>query len=169
MKESIFNFIIILLMVFLSFVMGYSYHKPETEYRDVIVRDTVYRTDTIIEKIPILREVVRVDTVEVVMQTVTHDTVAVSVPIEHLHERFESGEVWYHGHMAGIDSLLAYKHTQLIHVESIRRDSPWGMGLNVGYGAGKNGFSPYIGIGVQYRLLGFPRRKYRKERNLDYE
>lgn len=31
----------------------------------------------------------------------------------------------------------------------------WGLGISAGYGANKNGLSPYIGLGVNYNLLSF--------------
>lgn len=31
----------------------------------------------------------------------------------------------------------------------------WSIGIQAGYGAGKNGIQPYVGVGIQYDLLRF--------------
>ena len=38
---------------------------------------------------------------------------------------------------------------------NLPKQKKWGLGISVGYGANKNGLSPYIGLGVNYNLLSF--------------
>lgn len=38
---------------------------------------------------------------------------------------------------------------------NLPKQKKWGLGINAGYGANKNGLSPYIGLGVNYNLLSF--------------
>lgn len=38
---------------------------------------------------------------------------------------------------------------------NLPKQKKWGLGISAGYGANKNGLSPYIGLGVNYNLLSF--------------
>jgi len=38
---------------------------------------------------------------------------------------------------------------------NLPKQKKWGLGISAGYGANKNGLSPYIGFGVNYNLLSF--------------
>lgn len=38
---------------------------------------------------------------------------------------------------------------------NLPKQKKWGLGISAGYGANKNGLSPYIGLGINYNLLSF--------------
>lgn len=64
---------------------------------------------------------------------------------------------WVSGYEPELDSIHVYRQTQYI-TNTITIKEPakrWHVGLNASYGAGKDGFSPYIGIGVTYSLFDF--------------
>lgn len=161
-----------LILIALFILFGYGLRKPveRIEYRDKVT--TEYIHDTIVETEYIYRERLRVDTVAYHYVDERHDTLYVPVPIEYLHERYEQGEVYYHGYNAGIDSLIAYKHTQIVTIErTLKEDvSPWGISVTAGYGVGKGGLTPYIGLGVDYRIVSFRKKNTgRRERGISYE
>jgi len=53
-----------------------------------------------------------------------------------------------------LDSISVFRQTMTItKVETVTVPSPrWGIGIHAGYGAGKGGLTPYIGLGIQYNL-----------------
>lgn len=163
----------LLVIVTASILLGWFLHRPEEriEWREKTVVKVEHHTDTIVEKVPVYVEVVRTDSVLVMLTDTLYQPVLVNVPIEHKRETFEDGEVYYHGYMAGVDSLRAFRHTQIVTAEITRTEktSRWGIGLTAGYGAGKGGLTPYVGIGLNYRLVSFPARKSGRERGIDYE
>ena len=69
----------------------------------------------------------------------------------------------YYAKISGINAYLeeieVYPKTvtQYIHITEKVYEKPrkWGIGIQAGYGAGKNGIQPYIGVGIQYDLLRF--------------
>ena len=86
--------------------------------------------------------------------------ISVQVPIDYIHERYSDAEVWYHGFRAGIDSLQVYPEKKIITNTITRTIEPsrWALSVHGGYGIGKGGLTPYIGIGLSYDLLRFPKR-----------
>ena len=60
-----------------------------------------------------------------------------------------------------LDSIQVYSRTTIqyqtktVYVEPSR----WSIGIQAGYGASKEGLTPYLGVGVQYRLWAPKRRK----------
>ena len=60
-----------------------------------------------------------------------------------------------------LDSIQVYSRTTVqyqtktVYVEPSR----WSIGIQAGYGASKDGLTPYLGVGVQYRLWAPKRRK----------
>ena len=60
-----------------------------------------------------------------------------------------------------LDSIQVYSRTTIqyqtktVYVEPSR----WSIGIQAGYGASKDGLTPYLGVGVQYRLWAPKRRK----------
>lgn len=87
-------------------------------------------------------------------------SVLVQVPIDYIREDYDGASVWYHGFRAGIDSLRTYRDTVFVNRTEIRTVTPsrWGISLQAGYGAGKSGLSPYIGVGLSYNILNLGRR-----------
>ena len=50
-------------------------------------------------------------------------------------------------------------HVKITELESVKFDLPkpkkFGIGIQTGYGIGKNGIGPYIGIGISYNIIRF--------------
>lgn len=145
--------VIIFLIVVTSFLAGYGYrgvYYPGTMSSDtIIVRDTIRDSipypvvETVIQEVPELVPfyiTLHGDTVR--------DTVYLPVAITQKEYRTDSYRAWVSGYRPSLDSLWVYPEKIYIK-EKARR---WGIGLSAGYGVSRDGFSPYVGVGVYYRI-----------------
>lgn len=83
------------------------------------------------------------------------DSAQVVIPIMQKVYREEAYTAYVSGYRAQLDSMVL----RIPRVESIvtkqAKPKRWSVGVQAGYGIGKNGLTPYIGIGVQYRIWEF--------------
>lgn len=161
MRELIKSFLGIALVVAVSFLIGCRYGRRTARMpvRLSVVNDTVQVTkwDTIWREKPVsvASSVIRHDTVR--LATLERDTVFVDVPIE---RRVYQEDSLYRAVVSGwhpsLDTLMVFPRTTTI---TIREKVPipdrrrWGIGIQAGAGATRNGLTPYIGVGVSYNLL----------------
>lgn len=127
----------------------------------VIVRDTIRDTVLVYKK----RFIVHIDTV---MLKKVADTahIAVEVPIERKIYQTPYYRAEIEGFRPSLISMDVYRQTDYI-TKTERVSMPdtrrWGIGLSAGYGATIQGgnvrLSPYIGVGVHYRLFYLDKRK----------
>lgn len=65
---------------------------------------------------------------------------------------------WISGVCPKLDSIAVYPNTititnDIYHtVTKYKPPKRWGIGITAGYGIGRNGLSPYIGVGISYRI-----------------
>ena len=122
--------------------------------------DTLYLRDTISVSTPVYRYVTRVsvDTFRVVDTLRLRDTLFVTLDREQVEWRDSLATVWASGVRPSVDSVRHYVTervvTQTVTVEKVKK-TRWGVGVQAGYGAGKDGLTPYIGAGVTYNLLAW--------------
>ena len=153
----------------LLFLLGIQFGKRQLPADVVIQRDTlvIRDTTTLITYVDRIVYRTRIDTVELPVPDpyTVHDTVTVQVPIEYIHERYSDAEVWYHGFLAGIDSLQVYPETKYITNTVTLRERPsrWAISVQGGYGVGKTGLTPYVGVGISYDLVRFGKDRPRKK------
>lgn len=130
--------------------------------KDGCYTDTVRVTDTVVVREPQVRESVvvrteyrwlrRVDTVFAAMHgcgaDTVRDTVLVEIPI--VQKVYEDSDytAWVSGYRPKLDSIRVYRHETIMRERSRR----WGIGIQAGYGLTPKSLSPYIGLGIQYRL-----------------
>ncbi|MGM9767863.1 MAG: DUF6808 domain-containing protein [Candidatus Cryptobacteroides sp.] len=129
----------------------------ETVRDTVILKDTViitrplsevrYKRDSIIITLPEIRIEMPSDTV--------HDTIYVWLPAESIVWTDSLCSVYAHGVMTEIDSVLHFNTSMLIYQEEKPRPKRWGLGVQAGYGASRDGLTPYIGIGLTYNIVRF--------------
>jgi hypothetical protein len=67
---------------------------------------------------------------------------------EYASERYKA---YVSGYDSRLDSIEIYPQT--ITIRTGMKPRRLGIGIIGGYGIGKNGFSPYIGLGIYYRIL----------------
>lgn len=133
-----------------------------------IVSDTIY--DTVLYDVPITHDscVIRYETHVlpiykdtiiqshvVVYDTMANDSTNVVVPITQKHYKENEYDAWVSGFNPNLDSIKLYRPTinNTIHVRE--KEKRFGVGVVLGYGATKDGLSPYVGVGVTYSLFKF--------------
>lgn len=78
------------------------------------------------------------------------DTIYVPVPITQKEYLTDDYHAWVSGYNPSLDSIDVFQETMYITKrQSSRR---WGIGIMAGYGIGRDGLSPYVGIGGYYRI-----------------
>lgn len=148
--------LLIVIWAGLGFFFGrYGFREaPETQIvtrvDTLVIRDTV----TVSEPISVTRW--RVDSVAFpVRDTVrVQDTLFVYLERERVRWKDEYCEVFASGVQPSVDSVRHYISERVILKtvpEKVR--SRWGIGVQAGYGASRQGLSPYIGVGVSYNIL----------------
>lgn len=130
-------------------------HSGESHTDTVIVSSV--RVDTVKVSQPVAAMKQTVDTIYVHdFATVTvHDTVYVKLPKE---ERVYSDSLYkaqVSGYMPSLDWVEVYPHTKTVIRTVTVKPGKWSLGIQAGYGATKDGLSPYIGVGVGYSLLSW--------------
>lgn len=161
MRESIRTLLGILLIAGVAFGIGLGYGRRTARMpvRLSVVNDTVQVTkhDTIWREKPVFvaSSVIRHDTVR--LATLERDTVFVDVPIERrVYEEDSLYRAVVSGWHPSLDTLMVFPKTTTI---TIRETVPvpdrnrWGIGIQAGAGATRNGLTPYVGVGVSYNLL----------------
>ncbi len=78
------------------------------------------------------------------------DTIYVPVPITQKEYVSESYHAWVSGYNTNLDRIDVFPKT--VYVTKTVPARRWGLGVVGGYGIGRSGLSPYIGLGVYYRL-----------------
>lgn len=146
--------IIIIGLLVATFFLGRHTHKVEPIEVEKVVYDTIVhekvRVDTMwrtrVEKVYLTE--VRRDTVTV------RDTVLVEVPIYTYVAQDSLYRVEAEGFNVRFKRIDVYPRTVYRTQEKVVKTSDkWGLGVQVGYGASKQGLSPYIGIGVSYNIF----------------
>ena len=155
------NALLILACVFLfGFLIGQK-HPQKSPVEPIKTKvDTLVIRDTIMSYKPIYMDRVKLDSVLVpVLDTMMiHDTTFVYLEREKVTWRDSLCEVYASGIMASVDSVRHFQEDKYITIEKqvpVKIKTHWGLGVNAGYGVGKGGFTPYIGVGISYNLLSW--------------
>ena len=122
--------------------------------------DTLVIHDTTMSYRPIYVDRVKLDSVLVpVLDTMMiHDTTFVYLEREKVTWRDSLCEVYASGIMTSVDSVRHFQEYKCITIETqvpIKVKSHWGLGVNAGYGVGKGGLTPYVGVGISYNILSW--------------
>lgn len=148
---------VILLLALCALCFFFGRHTKETEAGFAAKTDTVILRDTIRDSIPypiyetVIQEVPELFPVYI---TLAGDTVRepVIVPIRITQKEYQTDDyhAWVSGYNPSLDSIDIFRKTMYI----TKQQSPrrWGIGITAGYGIGRYGLSPYIGVGGFYRI-----------------
>ena len=125
-----------------------------------VIRDTIYRTDTITAYTA--KEIVRrrVDTIRVsVRDTIRErDTLFIALPREQIEWHDTLATIWASGYEPRIDSVRHFcqirQVTERVPVP-VKVHPNWGVGVTAGYGASKEGLSPFVGVGVSWIIASW--------------
>ena len=155
------NALLTLACVFLfGFIIGQK-HPQKLPVEPIKTKvDTLVIRDTMMYYKPIYVDRVQLDSVLVpVLDTMMiHDTTFVYLEREKVTWRDSLCEVYASGIMTSVDSVRHFQEYKYITIETqvpVKVKSHWGLGVNAGYGVGKGGFTPYIGVGISYNLLSW--------------
>ena len=155
------NALLTLACVFLfGFIIGQK-HPQKLPVEPIKTKvDTLVIRDTMMCYKPIYVDRVQLDSVLVpVLDTMMiHDTTFVYLEREKVTWRDSLCEVYASGIMTSVDSVRHFQEYKYITIETqvpVKVRSHWGLGVNAGYGVGKGGFTPYVGVGVSYNILSW--------------
>ena len=155
------NALLTLACVFLfGFIIGQK-HPQKLPVEPIKTKvDTLVIHDTTMSYRAIYVDRVQLDSVLVpVLDTMMiHDTTFVYLEREKVTWRDSLCEVYASGIMASVDSVRHFQEYKYITIETqvpVKVKSHWGLGVNAGYGVGKGGFTPYVGVGVSYNILSW--------------
>lgn len=149
------HIILLLLGLVASFFAGY--HAREVSSMMTPATDTVTIVDTLRDRVPVPSFEVEVGEVEMPYPIIIKekgeervDTIYVPVPITQKEYMSADYRAWVSGYNAALDSIDVFPKT--VYVTKKIPARRWGLGVSAGYGACRSGLSPYIGIGVYYRI-----------------
>lgn len=147
--------IVVLVLCFFCFLVGQYTKKAEVEI--VCKTDTFIRVDTLRERVPypvyetVIQTVPELFPVYITFEGDTvREPILVPVPITQKEYVSENYHAWVSGYKPSLDSIDIFQATAYITKRQPARR--WGLGISAGYGVGRSGLSPYIGIGVYYRI-----------------
>lgn len=140
-----------------AFLIGrYTAEKQVVEIikTDTLTVKTIERYDSLIYIKENVIKPIYVPVRDTVMQ---HDTAY--IVLERVQREYEDTlfHAWVSGYEPELDSIHVYRETQYITTVITKKEprKRWHAGINASCGVGKDGFSPYIGIGVTYSLFDF--------------
>lgn len=156
------KWLIVAIGLAVAFLGGWQMAKNHFEDNHEKVTDTliVVRTDTICIEKPteIVRYVQRFDTIrlnDTIVKLILSDSTAL-LPIECAIYQDSTEKAKYTAFLSGFRPILdsiqieTFATDRIITIEKPQKRL--GIGVQAGVGVAKGGFSPYIGLGVQYRL-----------------
>lgn len=151
------------LLLAIGVFVGEHHERSKPKSADTI-HSVVY--DTIRYRMPIAHDSVVIrysnkyvtvsDTVTDTITVHAGDSIPVTIPIIQKMYRNSMYEAWISGYEVKLDSINVFSKTVTKTVsQPVPKTKHWGLGINAGYGYTKGGFSPYIGIGIQYSFINF--------------
>ena len=126
--------------------------------------DTLLIFDTITLTKPVFVEKIQLDSVYMpVTDTLwKHDTLYVYLVREQIQWQDSLCRVYASGINPQVDSVTHFVQETIVTREisvPVKVKSRWGLGIQVGYGAGINGkqvyLTPYVGVGISYNILSW--------------
>lgn len=148
---------VILLLALCALCFFFGRHTNKAGSGLVEKTDTLVICDTIRDSIPypiyetVIQEVPELFPVYI---TLAGDTVRepVIVPIRITQKEYQTDDyrAWVSGYNPALDSIHIFRKT--LSVTQKQPSRHFGIGITAGYGIGKNGLSPYVGVGGYYRI-----------------
>lgn len=158
--DSIFLAAMLLAMMLIGYAVGSTRQKQPVSdpYEQVVDTLTIYDTITSYKPIYVDRQKVDSVLVPVADSVMVHDTLYVILERERVTWRDSLCEVYASGVMVNVDSVKHFTQYELVTIETkvpVKVKTRWGLGVQTGIGKGKDGLSPYVGLGVSYNLFSW--------------
>lgn len=152
--------VLAVLMVVSGVLLWSDLHRRDTTPTTVVktVRDTLVIHDTITAYKPVPFNVYVVDTMWVPVTVNKTDTVWAQLPRTAKVYQDSTYRAVVSGFRPSLDTISVYQRTEVITVTNNVRIPPprWSWGVQAGVGVNAGGsVTPYLGIGIQYRLGDF--------------
>ena len=152
--------VVAVLMVVSGVLLWSDLHRRTTTPTIVVktVRDTLVVHDTITAYKPVPFNVYVVDTMWVPVTVNKTDTVWAQLPRTAKVYQDSTYRAVVSGFRPSLDTISVYQRTKVITVTNNVRIPPprWSWGVQAGLGVNATGsLTPYIGVGIQYRLGDF--------------
>lgn len=152
------SFIGIVLASALGFLLGCRCHRNDPGEPPSIKVDTLFVRDTFVVTEPkyVTRRVVDSVPFPVTDTIRMMDTLYVLLERQQVTWEDSLARVYASGIDPHVDSVIHFRKDMVI-----TRDIPvtiktrWGIGIQAGFGAGKDGLTPYVGVGVSYNILSW--------------
>lgn len=147
--------IVVLTLCLICFLAGRHTNRAGSEL--VGKADTLILRDTLRERVPypvyetVIQTVPELFPVYITLEGDTvREPILVPVPITQKEYLTDNYHAWVSGHNPSLDSIDIFRKTTYITKRQPARR--WGIGVTAGYGIGRSGLSPYVGIGGFYRI-----------------
>lgn len=140
--------ILLLIGLTVSFIAGYHIRGACAE-NEPAERDTVIVIDTIRDLVPVPARDTLIRYEKLAGDTIIRND-TIYIPIVQKEYVTDNYHAWISGYKPSIDSIIVYPKTTYITKRVPARR--WGLGVSTGYGVGRSGLAPYIGVGVYYRI-----------------
>ena len=141
----------------ICFINGWASCHRTTDKEVITITDTLVLTDTIIKFQPKPYKVTIIDTIYLPQQPQQPQKPQIDTLIR---QEVIYKDSTYMAVVGGIEpylkSIEIYPKTIYVNnntTTTIKVRSHFGLGVQAGYGYGRNGLQPYVGIGVQYTLI----------------
>lgn len=158
MRNSVIILFALLVVGAAGFVAGRKTARKGAESTIVERVDTLVIRDTIVSYKPkyITKRVVDTAYVPVTDTIRKQDTLFLALPREQVVWEDSLARVYASGINPQVDSVMHYRTEKVInHLVPVKVQSRWGLGVQGGVGFGKDGVTPYVGVGVQYSILSW--------------
>lgn len=157
------------IIVFLCIVLLFlnNCQKPKVDTQIITHTDTIYTTETIYVKVKEPVEIIRYKDRVFRDTIVLKDTIQViDIPMERVTYQDSLYKAILSGYKPRLESMEIYAPHTIINtnteqINTIYRNdfSRWSLGLSGGYAITNNGLSPYIGVGINYNIIRWRKRK----------
>ena len=158
MRRDIGILFLVLIVGAVCFVAGRKTAKKGGESTIIVRVDTLVIRDTIVSYKPkyITKRVVDTAYVPVPEYIERNDTLYAVLEREQVVWEDSLARVYASGINPQVDSVFHYRTEKVInHIVPVKVQSRWGLGVQGGVGFGKDGLTPYVGVGVSYNILSW--------------
>ena len=157
MKIIKYILLVVIIGLVIYFINGWVLLRRTINKEIITITDTLVLTDTIIKFQPKPYKVTIIDTIYLPQQPQTPQQPQIDTLIR---QEVTYKDSTYTAVVGGIEpylkSIEIYPKTIYVNnntTTTIKVRSRFGLGVQAGYGYGKNGLQPYVGVGVQYNLI----------------
>lgn len=117
--------------------------------------DTLTVRDTITRVKPEYRLIRKTDTIRVAVTDTVRitDTLYLQLPREQRTYEAKEYRAVVSGYRPSLDTISVFTETRYITKVLSEKPKRWGIGIGGGYGIGRDGLTPYLGVGISYNLI----------------